>query len=137
MESRVVGSTSTFLKTDGYDKVHRCGWRQHCDLLRAEKTESTTKFVGDASCVPLDCLRLMNALLGPCPGAEACEVRFEVSILGEVRRQHGFLDQVPMVPALGLMIILVVTTCTQNCVNSQCRSAKHGFEPATIVFSPV
>ena len=113
MESRVVGNTSTFLKTDGYDKVHRCGWRQHCDLLRAEKTDSTTKFVGDTSCVPLDCLRLMNALLGPCPGAEACEVRFEVSILGEVRRQHGFLDEVPMVPALGLMIIVVVTTCTR------------------------
>ena len=77
------------------------------------KTDSTTKFVGDASCVPLDCLRLMNALLGPCPGAEACDVRFEVSILGEVRRQHGFLDEVPMVPALGLIIIVVVTTCTR------------------------
>ena len=61
MESRVVWQNRHLLEDRWYVKVHRCGWRQHCDRHRAEDTDSTSKLGGDMSCV----LHEWPQLMGP------------------------------------------------------------------------
>ena len=97
----------------------------------------SAEVVGDSTVI-VTARRLRSPrLTGPaCPPLTLpSEVRMMVTFWSEVRRQHGFLVEATIVPAPVLTIIGVVTKCTNNFVNSQCQIAKHGFEPASVVFA--